>query len=464
VSPIEEATAYKRLADTGRYEVASLAVRFGKSEGYIRGRMKLNDLTDDLSNLVDEDVIPVSVALELCKYGRETQEIIFQKHMHEPQYYNDDWRNLTAKEMVKRLDSRYNTDLNRYHFDKSECRQCALNTNCFNLFPEVGNEGKCMNASCLAERNKQYLVTTCREIISLYPDVEICKPQNGNVNEEVYAELSEQGYGVDTTSKMCSFPECPEQPVRCEDDDDESFAEIQADFEDEKEEYRLKINEIEQMFADGKAKRVLVVKFNEPEYRYVVEKTDEEIAMSASKNDTDPKCKLLWQDRRNREIAVENIVEDTRQLIRNTELPQSDFTEIEEKYLYYAMLSDVKREHIPILTQDPENDRWHLTDEEKIQIIDNLTEELKTLIRRDYLVKHLSDAFGVAKKSYLMLEFARLHFPDEVAETEVKYNDVYTKRHAKIEQRLKALETAKQAEDAGSAEEIECAEDLKEVA
>jgi len=73
ISPIEEAIAYKRLADTGRYDVANLSVRFGKSEAYIRNRIKLNDLINEILQLVSEDIITVSVALELCKYSMEIQ-------------------------------------------------------------------------------------------------------------------------------------------------------------------------------------------------------------------------------------------------------------------------------------------------------------------------------------------------------------------------------------------------------
>ena len=54
LSPLDEAVAYKALYDgfptTGRVGVTiqELAVRFGKSEKYIRGRLSLNDLIPDL--------------------------------------------------------------------------------------------------------------------------------------------------------------------------------------------------------------------------------------------------------------------------------------------------------------------------------------------------------------------------------------------------------------------------------
>ncbi|KAA6306999.1 hypothetical protein EZS27_041336, partial [termite gut metagenome] len=137
ISPIEEAIAYQRLADTGRYDVAKLAFRFGKSETYIRNRMRLNELTDNLLNLVNDNILSMSVALELCKYGKETQTVIYEKHLqYNPNSLYNDWRNLTGKEFIKRLENNYCTDLNRYRFDKSQCAQCPFNTNCYSLFPD----------------------------------------------------------------------------------------------------------------------------------------------------------------------------------------------------------------------------------------------------------------------------------------------------------------------------------------
>jgi ParB family chromosome partitioning protein len=151
-----------------------------------------------------------------------------------------------------------------------------------------------------------------------------------------------------------------------------------------------------------------------------------------------PVEKLEKQDRRNKEIAVEKIVDDTRKHLRETEIPASDFTGFEDTLLYFVMLGDLNREHFALFLDNPQN-KWHLTDEDRITILGNLTEEQKTVIRRDFLVKHLSDTFGIAKKSYLMLEFARLHFPEALAETESRHNEVYEKRHERIAERLESL-------------------------
>jgi ParB family chromosome partitioning protein len=166
---------------------------------------------------------------------------------------------------------------------------------------------------------------------------------------------------------------------------------------------------------------------------------------------------LESRDKRNKEIAVENIVDETKKFIRETEIPQSDFTEFEYRMLYFVMLDDLKREHFTLFL-DSSQEKRHLTDDDKITIINNLTEEQMTLIRRDFLVKHLSNTYGTAKKSYLMLEFARLHFPETLAETENRYNEVYQKRHKRITERLEALTAVKP-----ETEEIEEVETLAAV-
>ncbi|MDR2691186.1 MAG: ParB/RepB/Spo0J family partition protein [Dysgonamonadaceae bacterium] len=438
VSPIEEAAAYKRLADTGRYSVESLAVRFGKSETYIRNRMRLNELTDEILDLVTGDGISMTVALELCKYSADVQSDVYEKHLSGKlaSYYGD-WRNLTAREFVSRLENDYCNGLSRYRFDKSECAKCPFNTNCYSLFSD--GEGRCSNLFCLREKNRRYLVEACKSAIEKCPGMEIGQPSYGTAeNDGVFAELSEQGYAVSKTH-INRYPRKPEEPKAENFGNRAEYEEAQSGYYSRYAEYTEAGDGVEQLFLDGKAQPVVTVNASEVITGYVL-LPDEETQAPAG--EADAIRKLEKQDTRNREIAVENIVDDTRKYIRETEIPQSDFTEFEDRLLYFAMLEDLKRKHFALFTED--SDRWHLSDEEKITIINNLKEEQKTVIRRDFLVKHLSDAFGVSKKSCLMLEFARLHFPEVLTETKSKYNEIYTKRHERIMERLTALKSGVQ--------------------
>lgn len=49
VTPIEEANAYQKLIDSGRHDVQSLAVQFGKNENYIRTRLKFVSLIPEIA-------------------------------------------------------------------------------------------------------------------------------------------------------------------------------------------------------------------------------------------------------------------------------------------------------------------------------------------------------------------------------------------------------------------------------
>ena len=64
----EAATAFKRLLEKGRYDIYSLAERFGRSERYIYTRLKLNELYAPIGELLDNDTITISVAEEISTY------------------------------------------------------------------------------------------------------------------------------------------------------------------------------------------------------------------------------------------------------------------------------------------------------------------------------------------------------------------------------------------------------------
>ena len=59
VTPIEEANAYQKLMESGRYDVQSLAVQFGKNENYIRTRLKFVSLIPEIAELLEKDEITI---------------------------------------------------------------------------------------------------------------------------------------------------------------------------------------------------------------------------------------------------------------------------------------------------------------------------------------------------------------------------------------------------------------------
>lgn len=163
---------------------------------------------------------------------------------------------------------------------------------------------------------------------------------------------------------------------------------------------------------------------------------------------------LEQKDVKNKEIAHRKTVEDTKQLIHKADLTKGRFTTEEEKMLYFFMLSNLQSSHYT-LAGFPD-DTHYLTDELKLQVVQNLTKEAKNIIRRDFIVAHFGNANGESTISELLLNFTRHHLPDQLRAIEETHNEVYEKRHLRLEERKAVIlvqEQARQkAEKAAAAE------------
>lgn len=103
VTPIEEANAYQKLIDSGRHDVQSLAVQFGKNKNYIRTRLKFVSLIPEIAQLLEQDEITISVATEICRYGEDIQHEVYNKHLKEGIQYNS-WRGMKASDVARNIE------------------------------------------------------------------------------------------------------------------------------------------------------------------------------------------------------------------------------------------------------------------------------------------------------------------------------------------------------------------------
>lgn len=103
VRPREEAAAYKRALQSGRHTIESLVGKFGKSEAYIRSRLKLCELIDALAGMLDKEDISVGVATEIAKYPADIQQEVYDDHFAEGCYSS--WKTARIKEIARRSTS-----------------------------------------------------------------------------------------------------------------------------------------------------------------------------------------------------------------------------------------------------------------------------------------------------------------------------------------------------------------------
>lgn len=338
VSPIEEANAYQSLMDSGRYDVQSLAVQFGKSEAYIRTRLKFTTLIPEIAQLLEADAITMSVASEICRYGTDIQKEVYEKHLCENNYGS--WRGLKASEVARRIEQNFTTDLERYSFDKGMCASCPNNTKNLLLFCD-GACGKCTNRKCLEDMNASYLVDKAVDMIAEYPAYSLRRGRF-QTNEAVAERLSAMGYEIETPNTYLQpYPTLPQEPTIERYETPEDFAEAYSDYERDLSEYHNDMEEINVKVENGEIIVYIVIENNDISIGYSV-KPSEASENGVTDNKTeDPIVKLEKQDKRNKEIAAEKTVTDAKKKILEADMTETKFGQDEEKngILFYAFIA-----------------------------------------------------------------------------------------------------------------------------
>lgn len=470
VTPIEEANAYQKLIESGHHDVQSLAVQFGKNESYIRTRLKFVSLIPEIAQLLEQDELTISVATEICRYGEDIQHDIYEKHLKEGLLYNS-WRGMKASEVAKNIERSYTTDLKRYFFDKTVCLSCPHNTNNMMLFCEEGSCGNCANRKCLEEMNASYLAEKAIQLMEQRPLALLCRDFYG-CNEKVVEQLVASGFEVEKLSvRPADYPEEPEAPDMEDYENDEEYAEAYKEYEKELSEYKEECEDVNRRSEAGEITLYVTIGHNDISLCYVENAQVQAVTGEAQETVVSPIEKLEKQDKRNKEIAQEKTVEDTKKQILEVDMTETKFGADEDRMIYFFMLPFLRKEHFEAMGIETKETYYYLKDEDKMNIIANLTAKQKAIIRRDFLISNFKNASGSNATASLLLDFAKKHMPDQLADIQNGHNEVYEKRHLRIEEKIAVLsvqEKAKQeanvTEDGQPETEVQTEQQTEEIA
>ena len=310
VTPIEEANAYQKLIESGRHDIQSLAVQFGKNETYIRTRLKFTALIPEIAELLEKDELTISVASEICRYGEDIQREVFDKHLKEGIMYGS-WRGMKATEVAKNIERDFTTDLSRYYFDKTLCLSCPHNTNNMTLFCE-GGCGNCANRGCLAETNTAFLIEKAVQVLSEHPLLSLGY-NPFDYNQDVTDRLREMGYEVTELSGRCyRYPELPEEPQSGDYETEDAFQEARLEYDQEVNDYMEECKELVRRCEEGEIALYAKIGQKDVSMCYMEMATQSTInEQTAGQEQLSPIQKLEKQDKRNKEIAREKTVDDT---------------------------------------------------------------------------------------------------------------------------------------------------------
>lgn len=438
VRPTEEARAFKRLLEKGRYDMYSLAGRFGRSEKYIYTRLKLNELYAPVGDLLDNETITVSVAEEISTYEPHIQKDVYENHLKENN--RDNWTGYTLKLFKQRFEEYYTTDLARYKFDKTECQACVHNAANYNLFAEHNGCGHCTNRKCLEAKNAAFVTKETEKLLKADPKLVIARPYYGSRNETVLEKLDKKGHEIkelNYTVSAQSFPKAPEAPEKEQFSEPTEYEQAVQAFEQKNAEYARQVEELSRKQEEGRIKTYIKVGQTEPELCYVEVNRKETAPVTVET--------LQERDKRFKELSVEKIVAETKAIIRENEYAENmPFTQYEDGMMYFIMLSKLQKRHYPLF--GIKDSAFTLDEKQKMKIVGKLTEEQKDVIRRDFIGHHLCEnGHGDNCSSKLLRDFANMHFPDLYGLAKATHEEEYQKRHERLTERIKEMKKAAKA-------------------
>lgn len=437
VRPTEEARAFKRLLEKGRYDMYSLVSRFGRSEKYIYTRLKLNELYQPIGELLDNETITISVAEEISTYEPNIQKDVYEKHLKEDS--RDNWAGYTLKLFKKYFEEYYTTDLEQYKFDKTECKACVHNAANYNLFAEHNGCGHCTNRKCLDTKNAAFVAKETEKLLKSDPKLTVARPYYGNRNDMALQKLDKKGHEIkefDYNVSAREFPKAPEAPKQEQFAEPKEYEQAVQTFEQKNEEYARKVEELNRKKEEGRIKTYVKVGQTEPELCYV----------EINKKETAPVTieTLQERDKRFKQLSVEKIVADTKKVVRENDYPESPFTQYEDGMMYFIMLTKLQRKHYPLCGIKDQPIR--LDEKQRMKIVAKLTDAQKTVIKRDFINHFLcEDAYGDNSASKLLRDFANMHFPDQYGLAKATHEEEYQKRHERLDERIKEMKKAEKA-------------------
>ena len=465
VKPREEAAAYNKAIQSGRHTIESLVGKFGKSEAYIRSRLKLCGLIDALAEQLDKEEISVGVATEIAKYPAEVQQQVFDEHFAEGCYSS--WKNARVKEIARRLYERYMTKLESYNFDKTECLSCQHNTANQVLFRDECSGGcaGCQNRECMIRKNEEFLVQKALKLLKDDPRTTLAT--TGDTPVAVLEALGKEGYHVEELEYHISYydeaPQMPDTPQAENYVSETDFAEAQERYEARMARFAEQTQQLEFDVSEGRVRKYAVIRSLDIEFRYEeIDDEEREVTVDDGQGGhtvhvtvvpPSPLEGLLQQDRRNREICYEHITTDMKRVFLDVKVANKPLQKEEQQMFYYAVMQRVMSDSKLRQCGFRPKESSYLTDSEQFAAAGRITAKQQAALIRAYLV----DYFRSAAPEYrctdetlltgMMCRFADMNFTEQSQKVQQEYLKVYERRKARLQEQIDALHAKAEAEE-----------------
>ena len=460
IHPLEEAEAFSSLINKGTYDIASLCQRFGKSETYIRHRVKLNDLIDPFKQELEKETINLSMAFEICKIDVKYQQEYYKETFKKGTEWNIP---KTVKDVREYINRNFTSKLADASFSLlaefeniPPCNLCVKNTiNNGSLFPDTPETGICLDKECYDRKGTLHLFNIAKEVQEQNPEILILQSEYNysDKDKKTVSDLIVEGIEVNEFPKQTWTVDEPELPLR---DTFNEGEEGDEEFKSEMEEYAEDLKEYEEKIASGKLRQALMVTGREAgKIVYLENKATavDNIIPAISNADINIKNQikeLQEKEKRNWEIYFDKTYQETmksdyfnKETENNYFSNEAPLTKTEEKALFMNFISKIT--DMPDLVEKYNSDMIHsyyVRDDEKLKLIEKLTDSEKNRLLRMYIYKSLNTtvAWPTHDTDKILIEVAREFNPDVVNQISLEKQGKYLKQKETILKKIVDLE------------------------
>lgn len=432
ISPMEEAVAFMQLIKRRNMTIPELAVRFGKSELFIRNRLRLNELIPEFRALIEKDQIPLSHGLELCKLDIKIQQDLFNAHYEENTWNN--WNTITAKELVRRINN-ISIDLEDAVFSTLECETCQFNSRHADLFCD---EEKCTNKFCFEA--KQLKTLTDKAIKYNKESVEDNKKAvffkwGYDKNNPLADSITTAGIPV-FDADFYDIERPPTYPERYDNEADENYNKRLA-------EYQKRLDRYEKLPEQGYVSAVNVGG-NSLDPAYYVRQKQNDLNFAPSHEEAIKE--LLKKKEREFELELINTFDDLKNLFAVYPLPNKQkLTSLQNDILCYAMLKQIGESEYHRILPNLHLDQVEKSGVDKIlKIINPINEKTRVKITLLFMKVTLSD-YGLNNQIWrraeaeVFLRLAGTVYPDQTEEIQKIRKGKREKRISGIDDQINSL-------------------------
>lgn len=461
VSPLEEAEAFQNLITHRKYDIPTLVTRFGKSEYYIRHRLKLNDLIPEFKNLLNQDVIGLGHATEICKLQAKDQKELYNNSYSEENRSKHWWTGFTIKQLKSNIEREFTLKLEEAPFSLDDktldkkagpCTSCPKNTaSNLILFPDSPSTGVCLDRSCFKRKSDIHFDRELKRVQEDEPGVILAYPGYLYGEEEKkMADLKKNGTpAVEVSWKTgwmeVSEPEKPEVPQESEFDDPDDYKEALSDYEVEVSDYEEQVKDYQEKLNAGVLRKAFMLAGNNKGKVVFLEPREQEESQSSGNTGTDYAGQQIQEleakDRRNQELTFEKLYVSAKGLLKDEGYHNitDQLTENEMTALYLVMLALIDTDLSNEIYGD-DHGRW-VKNELKLPAALRLTAEQKIRVMRHWLYHNLntgSPLFQISEAKAL-IEITRERYPEQLTQVELELQGKYLKRKEKIDKLIEDL-------------------------